>query len=309
MRNECLEVVYELAKKDSRVFFVGSDLAAGTLQKFKDEIPDRFIMEGVSEANMVGLSSGLGMEGKVVYTNTIASFLTRRGYEQIVLDGCLHKSNIRLLANGGGVVYATLGPSHLALDDLAILRVIPNLTILAPADAQEMRHLMEQTLDYEGPIYVRFARNGSPVVTEKDKLKEIGKASVYGSSANVDVSMVTTGITLQLAKKAAGMLSEFGLSSSIVHFPTVKPFDADTLVAQIRKSRSVVSIEEHFITGGLGSAVAEVLSETPGISGKAFKRIGFPDTFPKGYGFQDEMMERNHLTPKAVVESVKRFFQ
>src|SRR5213592_787712 len=148
MRKTCLDMVYELARKDERIFFIGSDLGIGTLKQFKAEMPDRFLMEGVSEANVVGVAAGLALEGKIVYVNTIATFLTRRCFEQVALDLCLHNANVRLIGNGGGVVYAPLGPTHLAIDDLAIMRAVPNMTIVAPCDADEMGRLMPLTLSH-----------------------------------------------------------------------------------------------------------------------------------------------------------------
>src|SRR5438132_5941267 len=145
-------MVYELAKKDERIVFIGSDLGIGTLDNFRTDMPDRFFMEGVSEANVVGMAAGMALEGRIVYVNTIATFLTRRCFEQVVLDLGLHNVNVRLIANGGGVVYAPLGPTHLAIDHLAIFRVLPRMTILAPADAEEMRRLMPMTVDHPGPI-------------------------------------------------------------------------------------------------------------------------------------------------------------
>ncbi len=148
MRQECLDVVYQLAKQDPRIFFIGSDLGFGTLTQFKEEIPDRFLMEGVNEANIIGMAAGLALAGKIVYVNTIATFLSRRCFEQIVLDLCLHDVKVRLIANGGGVVYAPLGPTHLAVEDIAILRPLPNMTIVVPCDADEMIRLMNQSVDW-----------------------------------------------------------------------------------------------------------------------------------------------------------------
>src|SRR5213592_860492 len=131
MRKTCLDMVYELARKDERIFFIGSDLGIGTLKQFKAEMPDRFLMEGVSEQSIVGVAAGLALEGKIVYVNTIATFLTRRCFEQVVLDLCLHDVKVRLIGHGGGLVYAPLGPTHLAIEDIAILRAIPNMTVIA----------------------------------------------------------------------------------------------------------------------------------------------------------------------------------
>ncbi len=176
MRKAALETVYALARSDARVVFIGSDLTAGTLKEMQKEFPDRFYMEGVSEAHIIGMSAGLAMSGKVVYVNTIATFLTRRCFEQLVVDLCLHHVKVRLIANGGGLVYAPLGPTHLAIEDIALLRAIPGMTVVAPCDAQEMRRLVAQTLDWPTPIYFRVAKGGEPVVSRADLPCTIGKA-------------------------------------------------------------------------------------------------------------------------------------
>src|SRR3989338_1256310 len=205
MRKTSLEMVYELAKKDSRIFFIGSDLGAGTLEKFKVEMPDRFFMEGVSEQNIIVMAAGLALEGKIVYVNTIATFLTRRCFEQTVLDLCLHNLPVRLIGNGGGLVYAPLGPTHEAIEDIAIMRSIPNMAVVAPADADEMRRFMKLTVDYPGPIYIRLAKGSDPIVTDERMGFEIGRAIPVREGA--DALIVTTGITLGLAKEAAESLS------------------------------------------------------------------------------------------------------
>src|SRR5262245_61515369 len=165
MRERCLKTITEMAREDDRVVFIGSDLGVGTMADFKAEFPDRFFMEGVAEQNLVGVAAGMAMEGRVVYLNTIATFLTRRCYEQVAVDLCMHNANVRLVGNGGGVVYAPLSPTHLATEDIAILRALPNMTILAPADADEMARAVRATLDHTGPVYIRVAKGHDPVVT------------------------------------------------------------------------------------------------------------------------------------------------
>src|SRR5499427_9418443 len=213
MRKTCLDMVYELAKSDERIFFIGSDLGVGTLKQFKQEMPERYFMEGVSEANIVGMAAGLALEGKIVYVNTIATFLTRRCFEQVVLDLGLHNANVRLIANGGGVVYAPLGPTHLAIDDLAIMRTVPNMTVVAPCDADEMTRLMPQTVDHEGPIYIRLGKGGDPIVSSDAHPFRIGRAitMVQGD----DLLLVTTGITLKVALEAAAALRNDGVTSTV----------------------------------------------------------------------------------------------
>src|ERR1700733_13452357 len=147
MRKEAMAGIYELAQRDPRVVFIGSDLGAGTLDDMRREMPDRWFMEGVSEQAIIGMAAGLAMDGFIPYINTIATFLTRRCYEQVAVDLCLHKLPVRLLASGGGPVSAPLGPTHIAIEDIAIMRALPNMTVVAPADAEEMKRLMPQTLD------------------------------------------------------------------------------------------------------------------------------------------------------------------
>jgi transketolase len=303
MRKMCLNTVYELAKRDPRVFFIGSDLGVGTLKEFKAEMPDRFFMEGVSEANMVGMAAGLALEGKIVYINTIATFLTRRCFEQVALDLCLHNVPVRLIANGGGVVYAPLGPTHEAIDDIAILRAIPHMTIIAPADADEMRRLMLQTVDYPGPIYIRVAKGGDPIVSSDQSSTKIGQAILMREGT--DALIVTTGITAKIGLDAAEMLAQQGLNAAVLHAHTVKPLDVDLLLHYSNKVPVIVAVEEHSVIGGLGSAVAEVLAEADFTSPKRFRRIGIPDVFPDRYGSQASLMQRYEITPQKVCSLIQ----
>ena len=168
MRKTCLDTVYEMAKKNKKVVFVGSDLGAGVLADFKEEIPDRFFMEGVSEQYITGMCAGLALEGFIPYFNTIATFITRRNFEQNIIDLGLHNLPVRLIGNGGGLAYSPLGPTHQAIEDIAIMRTIPKMTIIAPCDANEMKILMPQTIKIKGPVYIRLAKGGDNIVTKKN---------------------------------------------------------------------------------------------------------------------------------------------
>src|SRR4249920_2917014 len=194
MRQTCLNMVYDLAKRDERVVFVGSDLSPGLLGDMKRDMPERWYMEGITEQNLIGMSAGLAKEGYIPYSNTIATFITRRCYEQVAVDLCLHKLPVRLLANGGGLVYAPLGPTHLATEDIAIFRALPHMTILAPADATEMRRMMPLTVDHAGPIYIRLGKGGDPIVT-RDEPFVIGK--IFPMREGKDAVIVTTGVMLK----------------------------------------------------------------------------------------------------------------
>lgn len=303
MRKTSLDMVYELAKRDRRVVFIGSDLGPDTLKQLKAEFPKQFLMEGVSEANIVTMAAALAIEGKIPYINTIATFLTRRCFEQIVLDLGLHKTKVRLIANGGGVVYAPLGPTHLAIDDIAILRAVPNMTILAPADADEMRRLMLQTLEVEGPVYIRLGKGGDPIVSRADLPCEIGKGILMREGK--DALIVCTGICLQVALAAADELKKQGISASVLHMHTLKPIDSAAILQQASRTPVIVTIEEHTTIGGLGSAVAEIIAEAGFNPSKRFKRMGIPDVFPDEYGSQASLMARYGITAADLAATIK----
>src|SRR5882762_10300508 len=193
MRATCLNMIYELAKRDKRALFIGSDLSPGLLDDMRKEMPERWYMEGITEANLIGMSAGLAMEGFIPYANTIATFITRRCYEQVAVDLCLHNLPVRLIGNGGGLVYSPLGPTHLAIEDIAIMRSLPNMTVVSVCDADEMNRFMDQTLDWPGPIYIRLAKGFDPIVSRNELGFEIGKAipmrvAAHGMSSALLVS-------------------------------------------------------------------------------------------------------------------------
>lgn len=303
MRKTVLTEVFGLAKQDERVVFIGSDLGSGTLQEFREQIPGRFFMEAISEANVIGMAAGFALDGKIPYVNTIATFLTRRCFEQVAIDVGLHNARVRMIGNGGGVVYGPLGPTHIATDDIGILRTIPNMTIVAPADASEMRRLMPLTLEYPGPIYIRLARGGDPVVTDATMRFEIGKA--YRMREGNDALVVSTGTMLKTALDAAALLAAQAIDTAVLHMPTVKPLDSEALLQCAAPVRAIVSLEEHSVIGGLGSAVAEVIAEAGFDRPKRFRRFGFPDVFPDKYGSQSQLLTRYGLTAPAVVAAIQ----
>lgn len=303
MRKTCLNEIYKLAKQDKRVLFFGSDIASGTLSQFQKEMPDRFFMEGVSEANIVGAMSGLAMNGKIPYLNTIAVFLTRRCYEQIFLDTAMHNLKIRLIGSGGGLVYAPLGSTHLAFEDISLMRAIPNMTIVAPCDSEEMKRLMPQTLDHEGPMYIRLGKGGDPVVSSPDKDFRIGKAILMCEGA--DALVVTTGVTLKMVLDAASVLKDKGFSVSVLHMHTIKPIDADAIMKAAQKVKAIVTVEENSVIGGLGSAVAEIVAEAAFSPAKKFMRLALPDAFPAKYGSQEQLMNFYGVTKERIISSVE----
>jgi transketolase len=307
MRKTCVDMVYELAKKDPRVVFIGSDLSPGLLAEMQRDFPDRYYMEGVTEANIIGMAAGLAMEGYIPYVNTIATFITRRCYEQVALDACLHHLPIRLIANGGGLVYTPLGPTHLAIEDIAIMRALPNMTVTAVSDAEEMKRLMPQTLSWPHPVYIRLAKGGDPVVSDEKRGFTLGKAILMrdAPASAKPVLFITTGITTSRALEAAGLLAAQGIESRVLHFHTVKPLDTEALLHHAAEARLIVSVEEHTLMGGLGSAVAECLFDH-NQTGVPLKRLGIPDVFASHYGGQDDLMKTYGLQPQQIAETTQQ---
>ena len=170
MRQTCLRTVFELAKKNNKVLFIGSDLGPGVLDDFKKKFPNRFFMEGISEQHIIGMAAGMAIKGFVPYVNTIATFLTRRCLEQNMIDLCLHNLPVRLVGNGGGLVYSPLGPTHQAIEDIAIMNTMPNMSIFAVCDSHEMKQLIYQSQKYKGPMYIRLGRGFEKIVTQKKNL-------------------------------------------------------------------------------------------------------------------------------------------
>lgn len=281
-----MQTIYGLAKKDDRVTFVGSDLTRDSLfEEFSTTLPNQFFMEGVTEAHAAGMSAGLASCGKIVYFNTIATFITRRCFEQTVVDIALANANVRLIANGGGLVYAPLGPTHLATEDIAIMRPIPNMTIICPSDADEMERAILASHTHQGPIYVRMGKGGDPIVSKSESGFEIGKAIFYPAQNSESKRLViTTGIMLSHA------LSE---KHAVLHMHTVKPLDLEALKTHLPKYSEIETLEEHSLVGGLGSAVAEWLSENLSLfsSMPKFKRRALPDHFPDTYGSQASLLK------------------
>lgn len=307
MRKVCLDTVLKLARRDPRVVFIGSDLGAGVMDEMKKELPERFFMEGIYEANVVGMAAGMAMDGYIPFVNTIATFLTRRSFEQVALDLCLHRLPVRLIGNGGGVVYAPLGPTHLAVDDFALMRVLPNMTVMAVSDADEMRRLMECTLDWPDPIYIRLAKGGDRIVSREENGFEIGKAIVLrrASAAN-SVLFASTGAMSSSALEAADLLAEQGIDSTVLHFHTVKPLDVQMLVSCARQASAIVTVEEHSLVGGFGSSVVEALTDNL-LNVPPVRRLGLADAYAQHYGSQNDLLESAGLMPAQIAATTVQF--
>jgi transketolase len=307
MRNTCLNMVYELAKRDPRVVFIGSDLSPGLLTQMKQDYPDRWYMEGVTEANVIGMAAGMAMEGYMPYVNTIATFITRRCYEQVAVDLCLHDLPVRLIGNGGGLVYAPLGPTHLAIEDIAIMRALPNMAVVAVCDAEEMTRFMNSSLDWPSPIYIRLAKGGDSVVSKPENGFTFGKAIQMRKACDRhSIVLMGTGVITTNCLAAAELLEREGFDTSVVHFHTIKPLDEEAVIEHAFDARLVVTAEEGVAIGGFGSAVTDLLVDKLGQSLPRIMRLALPDAFPHKYGVQNDLLEVYGLMPHQIAASVSK---
>ena len=301
MRQHALETVHQLAKEDSRILFIGSDLGAGTLQSMKDELPYQFFMEGISEQHIIGFAAGLAQEGFIPFFNTIGTFLTRRSYEQIYIDIALHNLPVRLLAGGGGMVYAPLGPTHTAVEDFSLMLSIPGLQVFSPADAHEMETLIEASINDLRPYYIRFGKGGERIVTSSFRIFDYApRLFLSGGSETV---ICTTGVMLQQCLEAQSVLAELGESVTIVHFPYLNDLRISDLLDIFGNSKNIVCVEEHMPRGGLFTQLVHELVSLRLPTGN-LNHISLPNSFSHNYGSQIDHLELYGLTGRKIAMSI-----
>jgi len=303
MRQVALKTVHELARRDSRVVFVGSDLGAGTLNEMKEELPNQFFMEGISEQHLIGFAAGLAKEGFIPYVNTIANFFTRRAFEQIAVDVALHDLPVRLLANGGGMVYAPLGPTHTAIEDLSLMSTIPKMRIFAPGDANEMRALIYISLSDPRPWYVRFGKGGEPIFSSE--IQETPAApKVFGHSKG-EILILTTGILIHESLSAIEILrKENSLNVTVIHFPEFTDLSQSTWSKLYKEAGVVIVAEEHIPAGGLFSKVLRIAWQEKWDIKKLIHR-SLPFRYLHNYGSQKDHLKAHGLDAIGLVECVR----
>ncbi len=292
------EALAELGKKNRDIVVLDADLSSSTKTSvFAKAFPERFFNLGISEQDLVGTAAGLAAAGKIPFASTFALFGTGRAWEQARNDVGRGNLNVKLALSHAGITVGEDGSSHQCYEDIAVARVIPNFTIICPADAPEARKAVFAAAEHRGPVYIRLGREAVPVLGEREF--RVGKAQTLREGS--DVAIIATGIMVWEALQAAEALSKEGLSAEVVNVHTIKPFDEKTITEAARKTGAVVTAEEHSIIGGLGSAVAEALSEhhpTP------LKRIGIRDVFGES-GRARELMEKYGITAKEITGAAK----
>lgn len=302
MRNAFADELTKLGSEDPRLIMLSGDIGNRLFDKFRAAHPDRFINCGVAEQNMTGVAAGLAMSGLRPVTYTITPFVTTRCLEQIRTDAAYHDVPVTIVSVGAGLAYAGLGPTHHACEDISFLRSIPNMVVIAPGDAWEVRSALRAVLKQDRPAYIRMGKKGEPVVHEgMPENFQIGKAITIKQGD--DVCLLSTGNMLPEALEAQHALAEKGISAEVVSFHTIKPLDDDRLADAFSRYRLVATIEEHSVIGGFGSAVAEWVIDG-GVMPKKFIRFGTPDAFFKKSGEQEFAREQLGLSGKQIAERI-----
>ncbi len=293
----------ELGKKYDNLFVLDADLAAATKTGvFKKEFPERHIDCGIQESNMVGVAAGMAATGKVPFCSTFAMFAAGRAYEQVRNSVCYPHFNVKIGATHAGISVGEDGASHQCLEDIALMRELPGMVVINPADDIEAKAAVEAAYLHDGPVYMRFGRLAVPIINDNPDYKfEIGKGVVLREGS--DVSLIATGLEVGETLAAADELAKDGINAEVINIHTIKPLDEELVIATAKKTGKVVTIEEHWVNGGLGSAVAEVLSEK---CPTLMKRIGVYDTFGES-GPAKELLHKYELDAEGIVKQVKAF--
>ncbi|NPV60808.1 MAG: hypothetical protein HPY75_14255 [Actinobacteria bacterium] len=300
MRTSFFSALELLYAQDRDVVVMTADLGYKLFDPFKEIDAERFYNMGVAEANMIGVAAGLALCGKKVYCYSICPFLVMRPFEQIRIDVAYHDLDVKLVAVGGGLAYGLEGITHHGLEDIALMRSLPNMTVVVPADPKEAASFARLSYNHRGPMYVRLCHTNEPSIHEDEPEIKIGKATVL--LEGTDVALLAVGRMVYSAMQAASILGSNGITASVINMHTIKPLDMDTIEKCCAGHDAIFTIEEHSIVGGLGSAVAEVISER-GYQG-IFKRFGV-DRTRKYVGCADYLREKHGLNPEAIAENIK----
>lgn len=302
MRDTFVRTLLEIAKKDKNVYIITGDLGFGVLKPFWTELPNQIINAGIAEQNMTSIAAGLAMQGKTVYTYSIGNFPTLRCIEQIRNDCAYHNANVKVVCVGGGFVYGSLGMSHHATEDIAMMRSLPDVTVLAPGDLVEAECATKAIYETPGTCYLRLGRGGEKRIHEKLDGFTIGKAIEIQKGENVAV--FSTGAIFDEVNEACEELKVQGIIPTVYTFPTVKPIDKDVILECAKTHKAIVTVEEHNLSGGFGSAVAEVLAETDGVKAKLV-RVALDDRYSCIVGSQKYLRKQYSIDAKAIIGKVK----
>ena len=299
-RNAYGDALKKLGEINKNVVVLDADLSGSTMTKtFKSAFNDRFFNMGISEQNMMGAAAGFAIAGKIPFASTFAIFGAGRAFEIIRNSICYPKLNVKIAVTHAGISVGEDGGSHQAIEDIALMRSIPNMTVIVPCDALETEKAIFAAAEFNGPCYLRMARPATRIITTDSTPFTIGKANILKEGS--EICIFATGILVPEALEAAEMLEKDGISTTVVNIHTIKPIDRETIISMAKKHKKLISFEEHSIIGGLGSAISEVLTEEYPAQ---LIRVGVNDTFGES-GTVEELMEKYGLTAKSLYNKIK----
>lgn len=304
MRTAFIKTLTKLAEKDDRICLVVGDLGYGVVEPFAKSFPKQFINVGVAEQNMIGIATGMSLSGKIVFVYSIGNFPTLRCLEQIRIDVCYHQANVKIVAVGGGFSYGSLGISHHALEDITVMRAMPNMTVLAPGDPVEVERATAALIDYPGPCYLRLGRAGEQIIHPDNLEFTIGKAIKVRHGT--DLTIISTGALLERAIEVSDLLAGKGISVSVISMHTIKPLDTDAILKAGQDTGAIATLEEHTILGGLGGAVSEIIAESS-LKETRFTRIGLESRFAESAGSQEYLRNSFGLSADNIVQRLMEF--
>ena len=300
MRDTFVRTLIELAKENENIELVTGDLGFGVLKPYYEQIPNQFTNAGIAEQNMTSMAAGMALEGKTVFTYSIGNFPTLRCLEQIRNDCAYHNADVKIVCVGGGFVYGSLGMSHHATEDIAIMRALPDVAVFAPADLCEAEEITKAIANYKGTCYLRLGRGGEKRIHEKIENFQIGKA--INVKEGKDVAILSTGAIFEEVQIAIDILKEKGINPTVYTFPTVKPLDVNAILKCAQNHSLIVTCEEHNVTGGFGGAVAEVMAENP--SNAALLRIGMADEYCVKVGDQKYLRDQYGMSGEKIATKI-----
>lgn len=302
MRDTFVRTLIGLAKENKNIELITGDLGFGVLKPFWEQLPDQFTNAGIAEQNMTTVAAGMALEGKIVFTYSIGNFPTLRCLEQIRNDCAYHNANVKIVCVGGGFVYGSLGMSHQATEDLAILRALPDVVVLAPGDLVEAEEATKAMVNYPGTCYLRLGRGGEKQIHDHIDNFQIGKAIQVKKGEKI--VMFSTGAIFEEVEGAYDILTQKGFSPAVYTFPTVKPIDADVIRDCAQRFDYIVTCEEHNIVGGFGSAVAEVMAEMKAKKASLL-RIGLDDQYAVLVGNQKYLREKYGMSAGKIAARIE----
>ena len=301
MRDTFVKTLVELAKKNKNIELVTGDLGFGVLKPFWEQCPNQFTNAGIAEQNMTGIAAGMALSGKTVFTYSIGNFPTLRCLEQIRNDCAYHNANVKIVCVGGGFSYGSLGMSHQATEDLAIMRALPNVAVFAPGDLVEAEEITKAIVDYPGTCYLRLGRGGEKRIHDKIDNFQIGKAIKIKDGK--DIAIFSTGAIFDEVLDAYYELVKNGINPVVYTFPTVKPIDKETIIEIAKKCRYIFTVEEHNVVGGFGSAVSEVVTSLNGKKA-TIHAVGLNDDYSTNVGNQKYLRKQHGLSFTQIVETI-----